>query len=605
VIPVEEWVLAPGDGALIDRLPNLADRKALLLDRIARLEAREPTVEGPPVPPSSPFHFQPPEPVFLAHAIRSTEPATLANLKAWLWHTGGPLPTSFSPDSLDDTVSQFSTDVKLLTGYFIWASKNGVELDAGAWARRIPLTEFGTDFVLAVAALFLHVRVPASRLPRELARLVHLAVAILGFPEANRPALVQLLRTNRGIAWYLAVNVIRADLPSWSVTPLIAVCVAPDSTAIREALLSGPTEKNQRHFVFELLGTLSQVFCPPDTSPTVLTERFPTAYGVPYQLKALAWEVGIDRPRPVGKEVIEAVLGVLEKEPSVRWEFLYLFEAIEITREATKRVRKLLRIHQERAKLAMRYRLPALFVGNEMTNPRAIEPQLPSFTDRPPSFTRSFFRCLFSQLLRPVPGAIVATITAVLTPVHPALFYSGVMHTGIRVVNALPVSLLRLGGVPGDVTEEIKVCGGDLIPLLEAIAKVNDSTLTTVLPWTAAHGGRDAALATFLYTAVGPGADVQFATAVFEAFVRLFPIEVLLTLICVDTFFSQPNFVCICHIFRLFFGMVKRAGKDDFLEFLELFRCPHRKLFASEFKTAAFSELDRAETIARILHEPE
>jgi hypothetical protein len=356
--------------------------------------------------------------------------------------------------------------------------------------------------------------------------------------------------------------------------------------------------KNQRE---DLLGALSQAFCPPDVSPTVTIARFPTAYGVPYQMRALAFEVAIGRRRRVDADVVEAVIGVLEKEG--RWEFLHLLEAIEVPREAAKRVRKFCR--QDRAKSAMRYRLPALFVGNDITTPRAIEPQLTSFTDRPPSFTRSFFRCLFSQLLRPLPEAVVATIATVLTPVHPALFYSGVLHTGIRVANALPVSLLRLGELPGDITGEIRTCGGHTIPLLEAIVKLNKSALATVLPWTATHGGRDAAFAALLYTAVSRAADVQFAAAVFQAFAGIFPLEVLLTLICAEAFFQQPNFPCICHIFRLFAGMLKKADKTEFLEFLELFRSPERGLFASEFRTAAFSELDRAETIAKVLHEPE
>jgi hypothetical protein len=88
---------------------------------------------------------------------------------------------------------------------------------------------------------------------------------------------------------------------------------------------------------------------------------------------------------------------------------------------------------------------------------------------------------------------------------------------------------------------------------------------------------------------------VQLAKAVFETLAKLFPSEVLLTMICADEVFRQRTFQCIGDIFRSFTAFLKRTGSSDFLEFRQVFFNPTRQCFASEFRTAAFGELDRPE----------
>jgi hypothetical protein len=208
-------------------------------------------------------------------------------------------------------------------------------------------------------------------------------------------------------------------------------------------------------------------------------------------------------------------------------------------------------------------------------------------------------------LVRPIPQTVVSTIAPLLTPVHPALFYTGLLHTGVRIEGALPLSLLRLGGVPGDLREELVACGGDAISVFEAIMKLDGNALAAVLPGIENRGGRDTVITEFLYAAVGPKADVQFAKAVFETLAKMFAPEVLLTMICADEFLQQPNFPCICYIFRAFVALLKRSGKSEFLDFVQVFFDPARQCFSSPFRTAAFRELDQPETIAKVLHEPE
>jgi hypothetical protein len=315
--------------------------------------------------------------------------------------------------------------------------------------------------------------------------------------------------------------------------------------------------------------------------------------------------VKIARPREIDGDLFEALIAVLERNPPVRWEFVHLFGAIDIAKGRAQRVRKILKIGQDSTKPIMRYRLPALEVGSDVTTASEIEGQLHFFTEKPPSFTRAFCRCLFSQLVPPISETVVNAIGAVLTPVHPRLFSAGLLHIGVRITPAIPVSLLRLGGIPRDVAAELKACGGDVIPFFEEILKLDQEGIAAVLPGIENRGGKDAAIAEFVQAAAGPGADVQFADAVFQVLERLFSVEILLTVICTNDFLSQPNLICVVHIFRKFVALLKRKEKLDFLEFIEAFIGSTGQIAGNGSLAMVFRDLNRAETIARVLHEPE
>jgi hypothetical protein len=573
VFPIEQWILQPGDSAILANLPILPEKLPSLFARIKALEipAQQHELQKSELPKLS-YVFHSPEVIEIPYKVRPTEPATLANLKAFLWHNGGKLDFE-----IDEIVQQFNHDFSLIAGYFLWASHHGIKLDVIKWSLLFPKDKFDGDFILAVAALLLH----ASSL-NELSKLVHLAVVQLGVPEASRQWIIQLLRGNRGLGWFLSRNLIRANLAVWNGLPLIEILA--DAGELKEALIVGPTERNQRQFVFEMLGTLSHTFCVPDVSATTCIERFPSCYEIPYQLKALAFEVKIARPKEIDGEVFELIIGVLERNPPIRWEIVHLFGNLDLTKERVKRVRKILRID---GNPMMKYRLPTLAVN-----------EIDFFSEKPPSFTRAFCRCLFSQLVQPLSETVVSTIGAVLTPVHPALFYGGLLHNGVRIsVPVLKSSQLRLGGIPKNVSAELKGCGGDSIPVFEAVLKLDREGIANALPGIENRGGKDAVIVEFVEAAAGTCANVQFAEEVFRVMERMFSMEVLLTVICREDFVSQPNLSCVVHIFRRFIALLKGKERFDFLEFVEAFIGNDRQLAGSEFRGVVLRDLNNADTI--------
>jgi hypothetical protein len=102
-------------------------------------------------------------------------------------------------------------------------------------------------------------------------------------------------------------------------------------------------------------------------------------------------------------------------------------------------------------KKSLSCRLPVLYdIRNEFR-----ETEEDFFSWKPPSFTRSFCRSLFSQVVPPIRADFVVRIVPMLTPVFAALAYPRLTELGLKIEDTLPVSKLRLGFQEGSIGRQL------------------------------------------------------------------------------------------------------------------------------------------------------
>jgi hypothetical protein len=229
------------------------------------------------------------------------------------------------------------------------------------------------------------------------------------------------------------------------------------------------------------------------------------------------------------------------------------------------------------------------------------------FTGKPPSFTRSFYRSLFSQVVPPLKSEFLREIVPVLAPVFPALAYTGLADCRLQVTEALPISLLRLGYLKPEIgvqlQNEIKVHSWEAIAIVEELTRLPLAKLKTIMPWVNNQVNPDQLITSLLYSAVSHGSSIQFAKRVMEFLFKTFELSVLLTMICTSEFLENANFPCVFYIFRNFEAVLKKSDFPQFYEFAQTFRDSRRGFFADKFRKDVFATLDSVKTVAAVLHD--
>jgi hypothetical protein len=587
LFPPEDWVLAKGDAEVIAGLPA-SDALAPNREKaLARLSAEPPDPEPRWQPTSTAFELAAVEVGEIDVAVRESEGRTLAHLKAFLWHTGGPLPSGQTVAAVEEVVFQRASDMRLLTGFFYWANQMGATLDVTKWARQIEIVRFDDDTVHAIAALLLHARVPFRECQRVFRRLVQIAVEALGSPNFSRADLTNLLKKNRGVGWLLVRNLIRMDTANWATNPVV---VAAAKGTIAGAYFAVPG-RHQREYAREMLGFLSQLVL--DPGPTELLD-VPTCYDLPPQVGFVSYEAYFPVKKRLPSDFLYSILTALEGLKVTPWEFGPLFDCLELDDAQVPRIRKLL--HLEKG--LVRFLAPALFDPDRNDN------WVDFFSFRPPSFTRAFVRALSSPVMPPVDPAFVEKVTPVLTPVFPALAFQGV-KPGAR---PLRISLLKIGKLAPNLGEAL--LSKILLPSRESIGIFQAMMRLEPPQWKALFGRpfspieRDAVVRTFLNSGASAGSNIYHGLRVIECVLALLKPDVVIPLIGSKDFLNQPNFPVVFVMFKRFEGFLRKRGLKEFLTFCDVFHHrPRGEVFDDEFRLEAFKDLSAVDAISAVLHQ--
>jgi hypothetical protein len=596
VFPPDEWVLRAGDQELIRTLPGDHGMDEIHRIAIERVNAMKPEVPDEILGvEESQYHFQAPEVIQIDAGIRVSEPPTLANLRAFLWHTGTELPAGFSVDVLEEIVARFGSDARLLAGFLLWADKNGHRVDATKWAGLIRIERWDLDAILAVAALLLHVAAPV---PASIRALIEVGCAALGVSYTPDGVLALLKRV--GVPWLFARNVLLVAPPDWSIRPLTLGWIRDDPLAIKEDLsLDDPRA---------LLVAAGEILCEPPSSSLWQFDLLPN-YKYPSRVLQYFGLPTIPAQREISDAVIDAIIAALEPLKPISLEWLHLFAEIKLDDVRLQRIQTLFAFaNRPQPDLVF---IPTLFrIGGRLAV-RAADGTLDAdfltfFSGRPPSFTRFFVRALSSIILPLGMRPFVQDIVPLLAPVWPPLCYADSSFYGIKMWPfSLPFSLFQCGRLSGEIgrglLSDLKAPSHEAVVICETLLTVPEANLKVVMPWVAGSVN-ETLLSTIIETAVAPSSHVVYATAIIRTLVDLCPPERLMVLLCNKDFVNQPNFPCVCVMFRHFQRKVGAQGQTAIADYCLVFQDPELGMFRSQLKTRIFGELSNPENTALLLH---
>jgi hypothetical protein len=611
VLPASEWVLRPTDAEVIGALPQSSGSAAARAAALARVQGLSPppAISAVPVTVTTrprTFSFRPPAVVEVCGRIRPSEPATLENVRAFLWHTGEALPEGFTPEALEAIVSEHSCDSKLLTAFFLWATAHGRALDGVGWSRFVRVSRIGESAVACVAALLGHFPTGGS-LPRSVLVLVELAFEFLGLP-LSVASVGRVLRQRRGAAWLLARNVTRADsaLFGGAISALRRAALDGDAGGF-VALLPSVTRAD----VGELFSAAAELLLRPLPQELYLFDAtFPPAYADAPQLLDFFLDATLPYPRPLDGAVLRPLLETLERLRPLHFCWVEFFGQILLDEATAVRVRSLFSFEGGTAHHAF----PTLFpIGGRRTLASAdgsVDNDARAFFDGGrPSLTRAFVRGLRCAVL---PESLLSrelfrTVTPLLTPVFPALAYGGTAALGLRRCgDATPLSALRFGvvspaigaglmrGLRSRSWEALAICVG----LLQLPPKLLILAVADVAPAMA----REAVLRGLLDSAVARESNISFAARAIDCALYCAQEDQLMVVVANADFLARPNFGCVCVIFRRFMARVSQPQTAAILDFCRLLQGRAAAIFPDELRRRAIADLNDPANIAAFLH---
>jgi hypothetical protein len=611
VLPASEWVLRAADAEVIDQLPQSAGSSAARETALSRVRAlsQPPEIAAVPIPVTARpriFSFHPPTVIEVCQRIRPSEPATLENVRAFLWHTGEALPEGFSADTLEAIVSEHPCDSKLLTAFFLWATAHGRALDGLKWIQFIRVDCIGESAIACIAALLGHFPAGGS-LPRSVLRRVESVFELLGLP-LTAESVARLLRQRRCAVWLLARNLARADaaLFGGTVSALGRTALADDVGEF-VALLPSVT----RTAVGELFSVAVDLLLRPLPQELYLFDAtFPPAYADAPQLLGFFLDATLPYPRPLDGAVLRPLIETLERLSPLPFCWVEFFGQTLLDEEAVVRVRSLFNFEGG----TVQHIFPTLFpIGGRRTLASAngsVDSDVRAFfADGRPSLTRAFVRGLRSAVL---PGNLLSrelfrTVTPLLTPVFPALAYSGTASLGLRRwSDATPLSALRFGivsptigaglmrGLQSRSWEALAICIG----LLQLPPKLLILAVSDVAPAMA----REAVLRGLLDSAVALESNISFAARAIDCALYCAQEDQVMVVVANADFLSRPNFGCVCVIFRRFMARVSQPQTAAILDFCRLLQGRAAAIFPDELRRRAIADLNDPANIAAFLH---
>jgi hypothetical protein len=481
----------------------------------------------------------------------------------------------------------------LLVAFFTWASAHRHPIDVCAWAPRIAFDEFDALTVSAVASLLQHLDAPLAAAPPAVLRLIDAAFAHFRLPFTDA-AVLRLLRSQRGVGWLLARNVVRLDRARWAALAPLAVAAALGDAALFAAHVADPDQ-------CAVFSAAAAILAAPDPRELrLLDPALPPAFPFPPQLLSFAADPFLPAPRAAPAALLDAVIAALAPRAPVPWFWFPLFAAAAADPASQARARGLFSF----ADPAIARRFPTLFACEA---PDADAARF--FHGMPPSFSRAFVRGRRCALLPPARVSAEAShaIGGMLRPVFPGLAYVQGAPSGVPAhICATPLSALLYGiyspAFGPRLLRTLACRSSEALSVCAALLQLPLELLHTALPQVTKEMAREEVMKRLLESATGGEASVAFAARAIDCVLAWATPEQVMVIVGNAEFLTRPGFACVATVFRAFKEKVERDGPPAVAEWCRVLTTDEAGIFADEFKKRVFADLANPVNIADTLH---
>lgn len=536
--------------------------------------------------------------------MQNGEKGTLFGLISFLWHSTLPLPDSIKPKELENYAIDHSDSVQMLIGFFSWANVNHYQIEIERWSDAIKLHKFTDQWLFAISLFASNIRCPFDSLSPKTLFIFQQCLNSFTFMSMTKENLKHAYQTHTGLQWYLIYNILCIDPKYFSDYPAIVAEITQDLNLFKIYLdkLKDPNTVNYDAFI-----AINNIVFKPSNKDMINTRLLPTNRHFETEIMSFKEISRIPSQLELPTDLLESVITTLRKIKYVSYSFLEFFMNVKITKEQFNRVYALFFNDRDETDLAMKFKLPSLFLtGNDgMLAQDAIR----FYSNKPPSLTRAFFRSLLCCFAPPLNQAVIKEVhNSLLEPVFPDLCYTGFSKMGIHMWDsATAYSKLRFRfldtQIGSTLLNDLKIPCQEALYIYPSLMALNNDDLAVAQPWATKGMIRNEISQIFLETATSESSNADFAIQACQELVAAIGADNLMVLIGNKGFFSKPNFLCTVVVFLELLHLAKKSGKNEVVDFLTMLMDPETNFIEDEQRAEIFSHIDKDVNISRLLHQ--
>ena len=536
--------------------------------------------------------------------VHSTEPGTVSNLTSFLYYSSSPLPSNINGDYLNDLALSNSKNMRLLSGFFLWASQNKYSLDVDKWTKKLRIWEFNKESLLAVCLFLLNVKGPIAQYGELFTSIIDKFFVRYGYKGFSKENVVDAYETKNGLLWYLARNIILMDTEYFDDHPLILSELTLNRKKFKDYFVHLPEHADPSAVISGFI-SVCNVLAKPDPNDMELDISFPSNYKFPLQVRHFKQKVFSLTARKVPKDLIEALINCLKKQSIIPLNFFNFFSTCQLVDDQYERVHDLFFSSQNSAS-TRRIIAPVYRLLEPIKNINTI---YYFYAFKPPSFSRAFFRSLKLNIpeIASINPQNLQTAKRCLTVVFPDLCYASHAQYGMKMWgNGTIYSKLLFGfaylSMGKHLLQNLKLPCQESLTAFKMLCILPKDALQLLLPYASRDMLVQEFAKIFLKTATSRLSNMTFAYNAINLLVSMVGLETSLLLVGTKAFLNRPNFACTMIIIQRVKCLLKSANNEDGVNYISELQKANSDIFENELKKSAFSDFHDKESIDIIIH---
>lgn len=484
--------------------------------------------------------------------------------------TESPIPLS----EIEPYVMDHADDIRLVVGFFYYALKHDYHTKKTEnWAKIIPMN--GNELNLYAGALFLSTlkNIRLNNAPVYLIHFIQSGLKTIGYSSLSKKILTFAFRKESGMNWFYIRSIINLDINYFSDEPLITVEFA-DPSKQSEIFINFFNKMPVLQSIDLLMSTfisLTHVYFAPAKIAHI--RPYPLAHVCLYHLKYMGT---LPPPLHLSDKFIDSLLAALEKQSFFPIVFFTFFAHVRLNDKQFKRVHELLEPRTSASGSYFMYLLPAAYFDRPDVKMVIDEKAAIYFSNKPPSFSRAFYRSLMMPFTPMFPQKLIVEMYDLLSPVFPPFSYNALNTLG-RMNNYDRIIFQKY---PKNAMEKFKIVSNETVDIYI-------STMCDPLYKQRKDITREVVVAAF-----SAESNPRFALDIVDAIHSMGHGTGFKNLLHDPEIVNMPNFLCFCLVFH-------RANKSLQMpnlkqEVVQLIEDPQRK--------EIFMNLNKREYIDKLIH---
>jgi len=591
VIPSNEWLVEPEDIEVILSLPESDNRDSI----ISVFEAFCQTMNEKQNDANEETEIEKSTELTICQGIEFSkyrEP-NLFDLVSFFWHSNKMLPDYVDFRTIETFVLTQKNNYRLFVGFLCYAKRNRSSIFKEKWVQMIQ-PSIKTELSIVAAALLLSlIEFSIENPPQYMNNLLQQCSRVLGSSYYNIITVALASKHKRGASAYLAYILSTKYPDKMGNFRLISAEHSNDKEYII-SFLSQINSKTHKSILMDGIIATSSISLQPQKGETCLNFLWPSNFDWPYQV--LSFKHLNDHPKAVqiDQGILKALMNASELSLNLPTVFFSFIQYIQVEPNYLLMLRRIIQASHR----TIGYILPSYYLKKFKDRSTIDNNTLSLFENRPPSFTRAFYRSMQSQLFAPVNIGIVKCIESVICRVYPGLCISSCPPS----FTCTPLSSLRENVITSQIGvsafREMQAGGKESLLIFEQFISLPLSVRSSALPWTN-ETMIDLELSKTIIKTACSLPDLSFVKDVFLMTSKYVSKEHLISSICSREVANETNLLS----FRFIFSLLEKymRNNETVSPIYEIYRDPESKVITNQERRALFYSSSKIDIISKVL----